>query len=198
MRITFISDTHEQHSLCNLPGGDILIHCGDFTNFGDPQAVYDFDCWLREQDYQHRLVIPGNHDLTFDAPLEEQPILQHADLLMHEAVTIGGVRIFGSPHTPRFGDWAFMYDPARVNPWAAIPEVDVLVTHGPAFGVLDRTSRGINAGCVRLANAVCQTRPRVHAHGHIHEAAGEHRTEHTRTINCARMMRGVTITLGAV
>lgn len=34
MRITFLSDTHSKHRLVNsfLPGGDILIHAGDFIN----------------------------------------------------------------------------------------------------------------------------------------------------------------------
>ena len=36
MKITFISDTHGKHHLLNkdLPGGDILIHAGDFMNSG--------------------------------------------------------------------------------------------------------------------------------------------------------------------
>ena len=36
IRITFISDTHTKHELCemDLPGGDILIHSGDFMSTG--------------------------------------------------------------------------------------------------------------------------------------------------------------------
>jgi predicted phosphodiesterase len=36
MKITFISDTHTRHRdvEADLPGGDLLIHAGDFMNSG--------------------------------------------------------------------------------------------------------------------------------------------------------------------
>jgi predicted phosphodiesterase len=36
MKITFISDTHTKHREINkdLPGGDLIIHAGDFMNSG--------------------------------------------------------------------------------------------------------------------------------------------------------------------
>lgn len=33
MNLTCISDTHTKHADLDLPGGDVLIHAGDFTNF---------------------------------------------------------------------------------------------------------------------------------------------------------------------
>jgi hypothetical protein len=42
MKITFISDTHTKHEEINkdLPGGDLIIHAGDFMNSGyEPQDV---------------------------------------------------------------------------------------------------------------------------------------------------------------
>ena len=29
-----VSDTHNMHDRCEVPEGDVLIHCGDFTNKG--------------------------------------------------------------------------------------------------------------------------------------------------------------------
>jgi Icc-related predicted phosphoesterase len=57
--------------------------------------------------------------------------------------------------------------------WAKIPNgVDVLVTHGPPFGVLDRTTTDELVGCEELLMAVERAQPRLHVFGHIHEGAG--------------------------
>lgn len=52
------------------------------------------------------------------------------------------------------------------------PSVDVVMTHGPPFGILDDTRVGPRAGCAYLLEAVARARPRVHCFGHIHESAG--------------------------
>ena len=38
-RVVVISDTHNRHDEVSLPGGDILIHCGDATGRGRPGEV---------------------------------------------------------------------------------------------------------------------------------------------------------------
>jgi Icc-related predicted phosphoesterase len=52
-----------------------------------------------------------------------------------------------------------------------VDEHSILVTHGPARGVLDRTRLG-NAGSTSLAILIETRRPRLHIHGHIHECFG--------------------------
>ena len=50
VRIVCISDTHGQHTKLSVPDGDVLVHAGDFTAFGDrPKEVVDFNQWLGEQ-----------------------------------------------------------------------------------------------------------------------------------------------------
>lgn len=51
-------------------------------------------------------------------------------------------------------------------------EIDVIMTHGPPFGVLDATKTGEKVGCAYLLDAVARARPQVHCFGHIHESAG--------------------------
>jgi hypothetical protein len=58
------------------------------------------------------------------------------------------------------------------NPIPGFPRVDVLMTHGPPRGVLDRTRLGDERGCVFLRRAVGKVRPRVHCFGHMHEGRG--------------------------
>ena len=48
----------------------------------------------------------------------------------------------------------------------------VLVTHSPAYGVLDQTSSGYRAGSPSLAALIAERRPCVHIHGHIHSQFG--------------------------
>lgn len=87
------------------------------------------------------------------------------------------VNFFGSPWQPSFCDWAFNADigPELAEKWKAIPnDVDVLITHGPPRGILDRNSDGFVCGCPDLRNEVLdRVKPRLHVFGHIHESYGK-------------------------
>ena len=48
------------------------------------------------------------------------------------------------------------------------------LTHGPAFGIFDRTNNGEKVGCESLLARLPELRPRIHVAGHIHEAHGAH------------------------
>lgn len=45
LRVVIVSDTHGKHEELNLPKGDILIHCGDFTSYGRLQHITSFQTW---------------------------------------------------------------------------------------------------------------------------------------------------------
>ena len=70
LRLIAVSDTHGLHRGVAVPRGDILVHCGDFSNTGGAKGVRDFVAWLLEvkasKGFQHVVVIAGNHDTTFD------------------------------------------------------------------------------------------------------------------------------------
>lgn len=87
-----------------------------------------------------------------------------------------GVKIWGSPITPWFHDFAFnRHRGMRIRPhWDMIPDdTNILVTHGPPMGILDLTSRGIYAGCQDLLERIKQLKQlKLHLFGHIHEAHG--------------------------
>ena len=71
--------------------------------------------------------------------------------------------------------------------WAQIPRgLDVLITHGPPYGILDQTTPAEeHLGCVELLEAVKAKKPRVHIFGHIHGGAGAYENRDTRFINAA-------------
>ncbi|MFK7891955.1 MAG: metallophosphatase domain-containing protein [Granulosicoccus sp.] len=182
MRLVCISDTHGDHEMLDLPSGDVLIHAGDLTAHGDKQETVRFMRWLGAQSFEHKLCIAGNHDSFMEA--EPASCSQHAldngvVLLNDSGFQIEDVHFWGSPITPKFLDWSFMRDPGEPieSHWRLIPEkTDVLITHGPPFGILDRIQRVSGeiecTGCPSLLERVQQVTPCVHIFGHIHEGHG--------------------------
>ncbi|XP_066250499.1 metallophosphoesterase domain-containing protein 1 [Euwallacea similis] len=96
--------------------------------------------------------------------------------LEDSGVEICGIKIYGSPWQPEFGNWAFNLPRGGdcLSKWNLIPEdTDILVTHTPPLGHGDLVCSGVRAGCVELLTTV-QTRvkPKYHIFGHIHEGYG--------------------------
>lgn len=105
--------------------------------------------------------------------------------------------LYASAYQPEFCDWAFAYARSedRFNPSPAVgrllgrgaanpipshPQIDIMVTHGPPFGILDTVvgfgpRMNSSAGCQHLLRAVKRCKPRLHAFGHIHEGWGAQR-----------------------
>ncbi len=179
IRIVCVSDTHGQHSKLRLPPGDILVHAGDFMTFGDvPEEIIDFDRWLQHQPHRHKIVIAGNHDLMFERqPGFARTLLPSAIYLENSSIELEGLRIWGSPVQPEFNNWAFNVarGAAIRRYWQMIPEdTDILITHGPPHGVLDKPRpSGTHLGCEELAKKVEQLRPKLHVFGHIHGGHGQ-------------------------
>jgi len=172
MRLVAISDTHGSHEDVAVPDGDVLVVAGDFCGHGRMTDVRYFGDWLRRLPHDLKLVIAGNHDRPFEVEnVYARSILGDGVVyLQDEEYAFGGLRFYGSPWQPAFNDWYFNLPrgPALAEKWAMIPEgIDVLVTHGPPFGTLDR-----GLGCEDLAVRVGVVQPRLHVFGHIHEGYG--------------------------
>ncbi|CAF1325763.1 unnamed protein product [Rotaria sordida] len=65
-RIVCISDTHSRYGFA-LPGGDILIHAGDFSMSGEQSEIENFITCLKSlTQYRLKVFVAGNHDVTLD------------------------------------------------------------------------------------------------------------------------------------
>lgn len=55
-----------------IPKGDVLIHAGDFTSLGSVEKVKEFSEFLYKLNdkFKFKVVIAGNHELTFDKDYE--------------------------------------------------------------------------------------------------------------------------------
>lgn len=77
VRVVCMSDTHSlQNGMRHdIPHGDIFIHAGDFTRCGGKDEIIEFNQFLESLPHAHKLVIAGNHELSFDAtfthPMQE-------------------------------------------------------------------------------------------------------------------------------
>lgn len=191
MKIVFISDTHDRHEEVQLPKGDVLIHAGDLTSRGGVFEIADFISWVNKLSFKHIIFIAGNHDFY----LEKHSINDFKDVLPGNAIylndsgcEIEGIKFWGSPIQPEFLNWAFNRERGNEikKHWDLIPnDIDVLITHGPPFDILDQTVRGDKTGCVDLLNKVLEIKPKVHVFGHIHEAYGKKELNGTTFINAS-------------
>lgn len=191
MRAVCISDTHGRHLSMDLPSGDLLIHAGDMTSRGTFREVQEFLEWFSNQSFKYKILIAGNHDFFFEHANAEQIanlIPSNVSYLNDSGIQIQGLNFWGSPVTPWFHDWAFNRKRGEEikKHWDLIPlNTDVLITHGPPFGVLDRTVYGLEVGCEELQSKIENIKPRFHFFGHIHECYGQYSAQGTQFINAS-------------
>jgi len=195
-RFVCFSDTHGREGQIpenHLVPADILLHAGDFTDTGAPGQVARFSEWLQAYPAQHKVVIAGNHDVTFHEEFYEargknrfhrnrpfdcskaKASLTGCTYLEDSATDVCGYHIYGSPWQPEFCDWAFNLprgEESRKH-WDAIPQsVDILMTHGPPHGIGDWTDSNLHAGCEELLAAIRRRAISANVVGHIHEGYG--------------------------
>ncbi len=177
MRVCCIADLHGRLP-DDVPECDLLVVAGDVQadSRADNERFLrrDFPNWLERQPARTIVGIAGNHDFVarnWPSIFRSFPWVY----LDNDGATAAGLKFWGSAWTPRFGPWAFMdEDENLAEAWARIPDdVDVLVTHGPAYGFLDRTADGARAGSITLRRRLLELAAlKLHVCGHIHDAYG--------------------------
>lgn len=193
MKIVAISDTHCKHNeidLTNYPA-DMIIHAGDMTIMGEISEVSEFSVWWNSLPYQHKIIVPGNHDFLFQErlPLAKTMFL-NTHILVNEGIEIEGLLFYGTPVVRHFGPWAFgYYNEKREEFYAAIPDkTNVLITHQPPFGRLDYLPNGTHLGCEILLDRVLQlSKLKAHIFGHIHSGHGIIDKKGVTVVNAAQL-----------
>ena len=182
MKIWHISDTHTYHGFLKVPEGiDMIIFSGDCSNPRDPYKnqpeVVKFVQWFAEQPARYKIMIAGNHDSSIESRLITKEFIEEYGItyIENEVVEVAGYKIFGSPLTPTFGDWAFMKPAFKLERvWKNVidDDVDIVITHGPPKTILDlsedRARRLEFCGDKSLLNRIKEVNPKLHCFGHIH------------------------------
>lgn len=211
---------HRNEKFPEIPKGDILIHSGDATRKGTLESLKDFFDWFSSLPHPYKIFVAGNHDIGLDpefidnrriGSMSEEGLSQKAKETSLEAEKLipdniiylkdsfveiedpgmfRKLKIYGSPYTPRFCNWAFLCNrgEAIAEKWALIPDdIDILVTHGPAYGhgdvappwILSQYPRIV--GCMELLKRIIQIKPKVHVFGHIHSGHGIYQSDEMPT-----------------
>lgn len=167
MKILHLSDTHSCHRrLRDLPDADIAVHSGDFCMTGTEREALDFLEWFCDLPYSHKIFICGNHDAClYGANVEGLDSNVH--YLCNSGIEIDGVKFYGVP--------MFMEDcetDRQTRNYDCIPaDTDILITHTPAYGILDFDD-GINYGSEELLSKLSDVRLKAHLFGHLHAQHG--------------------------
>jgi Icc-related predicted phosphoesterase len=195
-KLTFISDTHNKHGALSLKPTDFLIHTGDLTSKGTLPEVAAFLFWFSQQPAKHKIFIAGNHDwLFYESQFQAKMLLRdypQITYLEDSGVELEGIKFYGSPYQPVFYNWAFNANEETLKKkWHEIPdETDILLTHGPAHGIMDFTYNKENVGCKSLKYHIMnRVKPKIFAFGHIHEGYGTYKFEDTLYINACSLDR---------
>eukprot|EP01060_Flectonema_neradi_P012385 TRINITY_DN19217_c0_g1_i1.p1 TRINITY_DN19217_c0_g1~~TRINITY_DN19217_c0_g1_i1.p1 ORF type:complete len:566 (+),score=79.44 TRINITY_DN19217_c0_g1_i1:43-1740(+) len=183
IRLICVSDTHEHEEELDIPGGDILIHCGDVlqcslkqTKEAALQRFREFAKWFAGQKPKHKILICGNHDnqVADLGEVEIQKILSaegdNIHYLEYGSVTLFGINFFGLPTS--FGRSANNCFQRLVpgDEYTKIPKnTDIVITHGPCVAV----GSNCDAFFVKeFHSALQQTSTNLVVSGHLHWASG--------------------------
>ena len=173
--------THTYHGLLDIPENiDMVIHSGDATNPKNPYLSEDemqnFIYWYSLLPIKHKVFVAGNHDVCIEKNFIKKDDFERAGIiyLENDYIEIEGIKIWGSPVTPTFGEWAFMKARHKTHDlWQQIPDdTDIVVVHGPPATILDLSYNRKNelefCGDSALMKRLLDINPKLCLFGHIH------------------------------
>lgn len=202
MKVVAISDVHCKWNKLIIPECDLLISAGDYSFLGEPHVVKDFHKWFSKQPAKHKISLQGNHEKQVEKNFAiSKQIAEEACPGIHfideGLVEVEGTKIWCSAITPFFCNWAWNRYPGDEiqKHWDRIPDgMDIVVTHGPVFGILDSLMNfngqkceweEKHLGCPQLLKRVLEVKPKLHIGGHIHPGYGMKTQDGITFINAA-------------
>jgi Icc-related predicted phosphoesterase len=214
--ICCLSDTHG--FLPDIPKCDLLLIAGDICPAHDHNITFQ-GCWLNDNFYKWlkelkksgtikcAVFIAGNHDFFFEKYNHQSSFASFSNTdhemlaepsgiyyLQDSSITIGGLKIWGTPWQPIFYNWAFNLSEAQLaEKWKLIPnDTDIVVVHGPPHGHRDLTwaiedeeewPGKKHVGSPSLTERIRQVKPKLVVTGHIHSAYGVSQLDESLIVN---------------
>ncbi len=184
MKILVVSDIHGSRKAVEMIRGkieklgpDLTVVCGDITHFGTPdEARLTIDSFSGLV-----LAVPGNCD---PPGIEDGVADSHGVDLHGKTYELDGIIFAGFGGARKMFGTAREYDEEFIgeNIRRILPGADVLIVHGPPYGINDLSQSG-HAGSRELLDAVQAYKPLLVLSGHIHECQGIVREDGITYIN---------------
>jgi predicted phosphodiesterase len=184
MKLVATSDTHFPVVDGLIPDADIFVHCGDLMQSGYESEWKPCLEWIAKLPHKLKYMVHGNHDFhPFNYP---GPALQ--DLRSIGVTVLGypgnsryykqelpnGMIIGGCPHVTGLDRWAFNATEKQIEDFLEhLGEVDILVTHSPPYGYLDKIAYfNEHIGVKAFNEYLNKWKPKYMFCGHVHEGYG--------------------------
>lgn len=194
MRICCLADLHG-YLPREIPDCDLLLLAGDLVSVHSRKVELS-SIWMRQtlKPWVDRLAqrmkviaVAGNHDFIFQDAPELVPAMDWT-YLQDSGTEFRELKIYGSPHQPRFFDWAFNLDEHELaERWALIPDdTDILLLHGPPHGYADSSPHGdVHTGSPSLLRRITEIQPKLAVCGHIHTGYGRYQIGTTLLVSAS-------------
>lgn len=172
IKLVALSDAHWKIDYIEPVKCDILCYCGDWSGSGMMHEHTRLCSWLAKCDARYKLVVPGNHDMfcyKYEDLAKRMLLDVGAILLVDKEIDIYGLKVYGTPWCPRFGEWGYMRSNEDLTKiFGKIPlDTNILLTHTPPYGILD-TAGTQHIGSKDLLSRIKKIRKLYHFFGHNH------------------------------
>lgn len=187
MKLLAVADIHgSQYRLnivlnnINTYNPDLVVVCGDITQFGPGQLATNFLNQLPVE----TLAIPGNID-TYD--VDHGIFASNATALHLKRVVVKGIPFIGiGREIPSPLADIDIADGTKKKPLSGmVNSSSVLVTHVPPYKLQDKMFLGSHGGSKELRTFVDTCKPRLLLCGHIHEDPGVTVSGDITVVNCS-------------
>ena len=159
---------------------DVLVMAGDLLNgsgvFGTVEEAQRANALeilnIISRVNQPVLYLMGNDDM-----IELEPNVDSIQSINNTSIEIGGLNFVGYQYSLPFMGGIFEKSEDSIRDdlssvYSLVDDRTVLVTHSPAYGILDIGILDLPAGSIAIKELVEDRKPLIHIHGHIHAEFG--------------------------
>jgi Icc-related predicted phosphoesterase len=175
IKVVMLSDTYGLHEQIEIPDGDILIHAGNFSPYGEhlgEKAYKSFTEWFCAQPHNYKIFAPGKNDSTSFSLREIYKMLNENTHFLHNNEFLANTTYIYATYEEKYYscqihvpvNWAEILEEqkrmieAMKNSWdKELTHAHILITNHAPWGILDD-----NKGCQVLAEKVKQSQPNFH------------------------------------
>jgi Icc-related predicted phosphoesterase len=207
LKILCISDLHGETPDLQPAVEDndisLVLLAGDYNPCGKWDLINEkkwldqvFAPWLEK--LRDRVTVYGtwgNHDFVswqfhYTGEFALPKVCQQV-MLIDDSANYGGYKIYGTPRQKGYKQYAWTHSEAELSIWydRHIPDdVDILITHGPPFTVMDKTNEGTHCGSQSLIKRMLELEKlKLSLFGHIHHSYGYSEQLGWKCVNAAHM-----------